>query len=166
MNTLEINLSANSNPFLKKFYSGCFAADLLPTRKIPKENLPTAFVVNICDSSRSDDLCHWIGIWIGKENTEFFDSGGGDDSYRSNEHIKRFVDLQKKTVVFNSQQIQSYTSDRCGKFVLCFLHAKAIDLKLSLFLSVFHKTNLEKNDVIIDALFKFIFLRKRKSLRK
>lgn len=167
MNTLEIENYAKSNPIMRKSFLGCFPCNALPRKKIPSSILPVGCVVNLCDSSRVNDAtCHWVGVWIGKnKNFEYFDSGGGgkETSFKQNRYIKKFISHQNTNlrllkVTMNNAQIQSYTSNRCGKFVLCYLYAKSLDISMASYVRVFRtKSLLERNDVIVDSLFECAF---------
>lgn len=155
MNTLQIDHYGYNNPYTKKVYSGCYAADLLPKTKIERKNLPQAFIVNLCDSSRSDDFCHWVALFISKDRTiEYFDSGG-TNSFSSNKHLNRFILRQKpKTILYTNKRIQSYTSSHCGIFCLLFLYAKSVGVSMKKFLGIFKtKTDLQRNDEIGNKLF-------------
>lgn len=158
MNTLEIDQYASNNHQTKHFYKGCFASDRLHTLgKIADEDLPALIVANLCPSSRTDIFCHWIAFAISKDCVEVFDSGG-INSFSSNTNVNKFLRQQSKEVICNKLQIQSYTSDRCGVLVLCFIYAKAVKVSFSEFLNVFNKKNLDLNDAIGDRLFKCSFL--------
>lgn len=108
MNTLEIERFSRSNAHTRKIFAGCLASDMLPKMKIKEKNLPRAYVVNLCDSSRTDEFCHWVCIYISKNRVEYFDSSG-QKSFVDNRHILRFIQTQKpKTLVFNTRQIQGF----------------------------------------------------------
>lgn len=167
MNTLEIEAYGKSNAILCKSFLGCFPCNALPRKKIPTSILPVGCVVNLCDSSRTNDAtCHWVGVWIGKnKDFEYFDSGGGgkETSFRQNAYIKRFISHQNTNskilkVTMSNSQIQSYTSNRCGKFVLCYLYAKSLNISMRTYVHVFRrKSLLERNDAIVDSLFDCAF---------
>lgn len=166
MNTTEINFFARKSKALAGHYLGCYPADQLPDHKFPTSRLPFGLVINLCTSSVTDDeFCHWVGIWCQQKDKEksaraklyYFDSSG-EPTHLSNSFIRDFIRRQQKTTITEHHQIQSLTSDRCGKFVLCYLHLRASAFPLSKWRKMFHKRDLEKNDVVVDKLFKKIFL--------
>lgn len=158
MNTLEIDEYASKNHVTKKFYKGCFASDNLHTLgKIADKDLPALIVANLCPASRTDIFCHWIAISVSKKCVEVFDSGG-INSFSSNTNVNEFLKQQNKKVACNKLQVQSYTSDRCGILVLCFIYAKAVSISFKDFLNMFNKKNLDTNDAIGDRIFKCSFL--------
>lgn len=158
MNTFEIDNFATRNQILSKYYIGCFAADELPMRTIPKKDLPCAMVVNLCNSSINSMLCHWTGIYLSKNNTiSYFDSSSLP-SHKTNKYIKKFISLQRrKKVEINNQQTQSFESILCGKFVLCFLYFKAKKKSMKTYIKFFSKNNLRKNDEIVEKIFSNVF---------
>lgn len=164
MDNKQIDSFLSSNKYTKKIYVGCRPCDKLPTWKIPDFLLPIGMVINLCDSTRRDDFCHWTAVYVDKEKIEYFDSSG-DDSASSNVYIKSFIDRQEKTFSFNTKQIQDITSDRCGLFVMTYLYAKATKYSLNYFLKLFNvNSNLKKNDKIVDSLVKNIFSKKNKKM--
>lgn len=158
MDTLQINRFAEENKNTNKTYGGCFASDKLPKTKIPIKFLPYGIILNLCEANRSDEFCHWTAIWITKNVVEYFDSGG-TDSFESNRHIKYFIELQEKKLHYNTKQVQSFSSDRCGIFVLLFLYARNVNISFTTFLNVFKQENLNLNDDIADRLFKCSYLK-------
>lgn len=159
MDTNQINFFANENDFTKKLYRGCFPVDSLPKEKL--QHLPMLLCVNLCEKSIIDPECHWIGLCIDDVNEiQYFDSAGVA-SYKSNKHLKNFIALQEKRVVFNNTQIQSETSDKCGVFVLCFLYSRAVKIKYVEFLKTFDLIDLNMNDEIVSKMFKCVFLKKK-----
>lgn len=167
MNTTEINFFARKSDALAEHYLGCFPANQLPNIKFPTHLLPFGIVINLCTSSVTDDeFCHWVGIWCQKDEESaatakgklyYFDSSG-EPTHLSNSYIRDFIRRQQKSMIAECKQIQSFTSDRCGKFVLCFLHLRAAAVPLIKWQKMFHKINLEKNDDLVDELFRKIFL--------
>lgn len=158
MNSEQVDSFAYRNKFVRRHYEGCFASDTLPQVEVTKT--PRLFCVNLCESTiTNDSSCHWIAINIRHNIVEFFDSGG-DKSYTSNRGISDFLLRQQKPIIYNKTPIQSSSSDKCGAFVLCFLHSTAINIKFESFINFFDKTNLNLNDTIVWKLFKYIYLRK------
>lgn len=158
MDNLQIDSIALANPCTNKIYEACIPCNQLPLRRFKKSELPRFFIINLCDSSRSDETCHWVSLFLNSNRIEFFDSAGVD-SFRTNKYIYRFVKRQKqREIIFNQRQIQSYSSNYCGLFCLVFLYAKAINLRLSHFVKVF-KPDLVSNDEIVKKLFTCAFLK-------
>lgn len=167
MNTFQIDSFAKAHPITAKYYAGCIAADHLPTKKISNKYLPLGMVINSCnlDGRKKDkendsaQYCHWTAVWLTETTLEYFDSGGSN-SIIANKHIKTFIARQKKKIVSNKQQIQGFTSDFCGMFVLTFLYARSLNISINKYLSAFDKFDLEKNDAKVARLFKCCFLKK------
>lgn len=169
MNTLEINYYASTSPVTRDFYAGCFPANLLPMRRLSRKILPIGFVVNLCNSDRSDDFCHWVLIFvkkggIGKRNQIIFYDSGAGSSYKENVFIKKFLNLQQiDNIQFLKYPHQGIFSNKCGLFVLCCFYALCLKISLSKFSNLFKKRPLAMNDKIINKLFKFAYLKKCKS---
>lgn len=157
MNTSEIDQFAEQNHFIQPYYGGCLPVDMLPKKKI--NDLPKIYCVNTCEADEEKD-CHWISIFITKNRLHYFDTGGGE-SFKWDKHLKKFIDRQKKPVVFNRQQIQHETSISCGLFCLVFMHASAIRIKFEKFIKFFNYKDLKSNDYIVAELFDCIFLKNK-----
>lgn len=160
MDTLEINRLAELNPITSALYLGCFGADELPREKLTRRG---GLVVNLCEASNTSEFCHWASIWIENDFIIYFDSGMGN-SYKYNSHIENFVRLQEKNIYSNKNQIQSFNSNRCGIFVLCFIFAMSLDVSLNIFLNKFKRVNLEENDEIVDGIFRCAYIDQKKYL--
>lgn len=157
MNTREIEYFLSSNEEISKISHGVYAADMLPKHKI--EKLPQIFVINTCSSEVEDfKNCHWICIHLTAYAIEYFDSAG-HLSFLANEHIAKFVLTQEKKIIFNCQQVQDITSDKCGYFCLAFLNYVAgFHVDFSTFMEVFDRENLKLNDDIVMKLFRDAYI--------
>lgn len=160
MDTTQINCLATSDSKIQKIYWGCFPSNFLPKRKITIKTLPVLLCCNLCTTKQSDDMCHWIGIFITKNTVVLFDSGGAEN-WSSNQNVKRFIRNQDKAVVYNEKQYQPMLSDKCGLYVLCFFYSMSRKKSFRNFLKDFSESNLMENDVFVWKRFKNTFLRKK-----
>lgn len=155
MNTFDIERYGRK---LRNFY-GCFASDKLPNRKI--SNKKVYLIVNLCPrhittESPLSNFCHWVGVAINKDCVTYFDTRG-TASYLENDALHRFLKKQKKKIKHSRVQIQSVSSQECGRFSLSFLYTQANGISLTRFLKIFHRKKLELNDRIIRKIFTVLY---------
>lgn len=116
MDSNEINLLAKSlgiDSFL-----GVFAADEL----IPLKDYHHG--VCICNTDPSSQHGkHWIGLCLTKTKVIYFDSL--NSKFHESHYIKNFLRKSNKDLLYNTIQIQSYDSDKCGIHALVFCHILA-----------------------------------------
>lgn len=156
MNTREIEYFLSTNEKISKISHGVYAADMLPKQKI--EKLPQIFVVNTCSSEVKDFTnCHWICLHLKPYAIEYFDSSG-HLSFLTNEHIAKFVLAQEKKIIFNCQQVQDISSNKCGYFCLAFLNYVGFHVDFATFIETFNRKNLKLNDKIVMNLFKDAYI--------
>lgn len=162
MNTLEINKLAKSNPTIAPVFGGCLASDQLANLlQLQGDQLPIAFVINLCDSSivGNDSInCHWVALYMDdKRQIDFLDTSG-EQSFNSNKYIRQFIKRQfVKNITFNTKQIQSLLSNKCGLFCLCFINARSSNISYHKFASAFDMHDLTKNDEIVQSMFAIAF---------
>ena len=125
-------------------FGGIFDAGQLDRVKIL--GLPVMLVVNTNS--------HWLGIYIDISTIEIMDSLGELQKSMESKELCRFVCahlLGKKFL--STPQLQSETSDECGKYAVAFLWYRALtDKSLLDFASVFDK-NFANNSVKISKIF-------------
>lgn len=158
MNNKEIDNLANSNKYTYRGYYGCLPFNELPIVEI--KDFPTVFVLNTCSIDEDDSYirpCHWFVVYVDKKIIRIFDSAGGSN-FKNLEPVEKFLEKQKKLVIFNRVQIQSPESSACGIFCLLFIFAMSLKINFEKFISLFKTQNLDKNDEIAFSLFRCAFL--------
>ena len=121
-------------------FIGCF-----PINQIPKLNVKESIIIN-SDDDQGDGM-HWMGLKIiSKNKCLFFDSFGEPP----NKSITNYLSEQfrKIKVIYNSIQIQSVFSNKCGEFSMQFICMVNNEKSFNKFLSLFNHKNLLANDVI------------------
>ena len=123
-----------------KNFVGCF-----PINQIPKLNIKESVIIN--SDNDKEDGTHWMALKIiSKKCCLFFDSFGEPP----NKSIINFLSNQfrKIEVIYNSLQIQSIFSNKCGEFSMQFIYMVNDEKSFNEFLSMFNHNNLLANDVI------------------
>ena len=114
MDSNEINLFAKQ--FRIKRFLGVFAVDELSL--IPKNRL--GLVIFNTDTSQSVGQ-HWVALCITKTRIFYFDSLNIKFQYST--HFTDFMKYTKKELIWNTIQIQSNISEKCGIHCLVFCYA-------------------------------------------
>ena len=117
----ELKMDSNEiNKFAKQFglkkFLGVFAVDELSL--IPKNR--HGLVIFNTDTSQSIGQ-HWIALSITETKIFYFDSLNGKFQYSS--HFSDFMEYTKKELIWNTIQIQSDISEKCGIHCLVFCYA-------------------------------------------
>ncbi len=137
MNTLQINT------FLSKYscFLGTFSRDFLPRKYIRKR--PCALIVNTDESTKPGE--HWISLFLTKSNkAEYFDSFG---FYPLHKEIYKFLEINRiKTLVYNTEQLQDYSSKTCGAYCVLFVKFRCLNLSFCDVINLF-STNRINNDL-------------------
>ena len=123
-----------------KNFVGCF-----PINQIPKLNIKESVIIN--SDNDKEDGTHWMALKIiSKKCCLFFDSFGEPP----NKSIINFLSNQfrKIEVIYNSLQIQSIFSNKCGEFSMQFIYMVNDKKSFNKFISMFNHNNLLANDVI------------------
>ena len=123
---------------VKNFYLGCFSADNYP------QNLKTFqfFVVNKDKSFEKGS--HWMVVFLGDKNIEFFDSCGSNESF-----VKHFLKFNKQFVcVFNDTPVQESNTNTCGEYCIYFAISRLsnIDQSFGKVMNICFSHELEKNN--------------------
>ena len=133
-----------------KNFVGCF-----PINQIPKLNIKESVIIN--SDNDKEDGTHWMALKIiSKKCCLFFDSFGEPP----NKSIINFLSNQfrKIEVIYNSLQIQSIFSNKCGEFSMQFICMVNDKKSFNKFISLFNHKNLLANDVITQN-FKLSYLK-------
>ena len=143
MNTLEIEGLLSRHPQASRLFAGVFPRDLLPRKIVPGSKC--IFIINTDKSNRSGE--HWVAVYFeGNGQAQYFDPLGlpplvGD--------IENFIARNCEMFVYNNRHIQNFLSSSCGLYVVYFAQQKSLGVSFSKLLSVFHTTNLYRNDLIV-----------------
>lgn len=114
MNSNEINTYAKL--FGIKDFIGVFAVDQLSL--IPKSK--TGLVIFNTDTSESIGQ-HWIALRITQNYIFYFDSL--ESEFHKSPNFVEYICFTNKELVWNTIQIQSYLSEKCGMHCLVFCYA-------------------------------------------
>lgn len=130
-------------------HKNVYAADELPQ----KVNLPASLIINT-DNSYNEGR-HWLAIYIdSNEVAEYFDSFGIPPN---NNNFIKFIRRNSRSWSFNDIGLQSYFSNVCGKYCLCYLYFKSQNYTLKDFIGKFSR-NRDKNDEIVTAMHQKLFV--------
>ena len=123
-----------------KNFKGCFPIDL-----IPKLNKKESLIIN--SDKHDEEGTHWMGLKITSKNVcLFFDSFGEPP----NKYITDFLSRYYRKLVYNSIQVQSVFSNKCGEFSMQFICVVNDRTSFNNFISKFDHTNLLANDKITE----------------
>ena len=114
MDSNEINLFAKQ--FRIKRFLGVFAVDELSL--IPRNR--HGLVIFNTDTSQSLGQ-HWLALCITKTKNFYFDSL--NSNFQHSPHFTDFMKYTKKELIWNTIQIQSNISEKCGIHCLVFCYA-------------------------------------------
>jgi len=121
-------------------YHGCFVKDQLPRRLCNG-----VYIINLNGSS------HWTALIKNGPKYFYFDSFG----FPAPEQVE---DRINGPYTWSDQDIQSLSSSSCGWFCVAFcrfmVHHNPNDKSYKLFLHLFYKNNLHKNEAILESLLK------------
>ena len=121
-------------------FKGCF-----PINQIPKLNIKESVIINSDDDT--EDGTHWMALKIiSKKTCLFFDSFGEPPNKSITNHLLQ--QFRKMKVIYNSIQIQSIFSNKCGEFSMQFICMVNDKKSFNKFISLFNHKNLLANDVI------------------
>jgi hypothetical protein len=139
MNTLQINTLLSEY----ECFIGTFSRDLLPIEKIQVR--PCALIVNTDESTKPGE--HWVAIYLNETTgAEYFDSFGFMPMHKE---IINFFKINKiKKIVYNSNQIQSISSNTCGAYCVLFVKFKCLNYSFCDLINCF-SNNLYNNDLKI-----------------
>ena len=126
-----------------KHFIGCFPID-----KIPKLNRKESIIIN--SDKHDEEGTHWMGLKITSKNVcLYFDSFGEPP----NKDITNFLSKYYNKLVYNSTQVQSVFSNKCGEFSMQFVCIVEDKKSFNSFLSKFNHKNLLANDRITEDFF-------------
>ena len=127
----------------QKQFLGCFPVD-----KIPNLRKNESIIIN--SDEHNEEGTHWMGLKITSKNVcLFFDSFGEPP----NINIINSLSKKFRKLVYNSTQIQSVFSSKCGEFSMQFICMVKDRKSFYYFISKFDHTNLLANDIITENFF-------------
>lgn len=141
MNTSQLQCCIDCSSVLKKSTLGVFAADQLPS----PNTFPCGFIANTDDHFK--DGRHWCAFYFPNSTTvEYFDSYGKPIDY-FNDYFLTYIS-NFSSVIVNSRQLQSVSSNVCGMYCLFFLLQRANGFS---FYDVVHNfiSDYDCNDVFV-----------------
>lgn len=110
-------------------------------------SLPKTLIFNI--ESGKGKIGHWVSLLMTKHEALFFDSMG---KQLHDINIIKYLLPQYKCVYFNPTQIQHKYSIKCGSFCIAFTKFVKTKSDFKKFINLFSKTNLKKNDIIVENI--------------
>ena len=136
-------------PATRGTFQGVFPSDRLPSHI---GHYPAAFVANVDPHDRPGS--HWCAFYFDQnEHGEFFDSYGrkpGDVC----SHFKQFLVNNSRFWTYNSQKLQSVTSNVCGHYCLYFLFNRCRHISLKTIVNRFSKNAIENDRLVYHFIMK------------
>lgn len=133
---------------LIKNFIGCFPCDIQPNVSKLK-----TFAVVFNESKHDEAGSHFVCVYASESRIFYFDSMG---LALENDHIKLFVYSCQRPVTLIARQIQSFESNFCGFFCLCFLLYMSKNLPPDNFFKCF-SSELKLNDkIVLDFIKKMV----------
>jgi len=111
--------------------------------------LPKTLIFNI-DSGRGEKIGHWVSLLMTKRGEALFFDSMGRQLHDVN--IIKYLLPHYKYIFFNSTKIQHNSSIKCGLFCIAFTKIVRTKSDYKKFIKLFSKTNLRKNDCIVERL--------------
>jgi hypothetical protein len=111
MNTRQLLQCFQQDETLRKYSTGVHASDVLP--KI--ECFPSCLIANTDPTNLPGK--HWVAIFIGTDEAEFFDSYGLPPASNLSSYIRKY----RKPVTYNGTRVQGPLSSTCGHYCLYYL---------------------------------------------
>jgi hypothetical protein len=117
LNTDDLDKQARGDATLKKYYLGCFPADIKPEVRDK-----CCWIWNVDEQDKSGT--HWVGVIKDNDKIIFFDSYGKTPTFFKRKYwVDYFQSLGCKMILNNTSQKQSHISRTCGAWCLIFLKA-------------------------------------------
>ena len=127
----------------EEHFMGCFKASKLPA--FPK-SFPKSLIIN---TEENEDVGHFVAVLLQKKYVIFFDSLG----YKFlNVNIRLFLRKFYDKVYYYKFPLQHNLSLKCAHFCTIFVLRVKNMKDFQRYLNMFYKSNLQKNDYIIDFL--------------
>jgi hypothetical protein len=115
LNTDDLDKQARGDATLKKYYLGCFPADVKPQVRDK-----CCWIWNVDEQDKSGT--HWVGVIKENDKIIFFDCYGKTPAFFKRKYwVYYFQSLGCKMILNNPTQKQSHISRTCGVWCLVFL---------------------------------------------
>ena len=154
MNENQLNWLCRRHIHTAPYFIKVCAVDTLPSIILKK----TCFL--ICNADKSTEIgSHWLLIFLREGNIYpiWFDSLEKNPS-EYNLTFEEFLFNHGAKYIRNSFKYQSPTSDKCGQFCLYIADLLCRDISFPMSLNIFNKSDLSKNDNIVNYFFEHHFL--------
>ena len=126
-----------------KGFSGVFPRDTLPNKIIKGQSS----IINY--NSSAEPGSHWVAVYNGGGDTEFFDSFG----VVPGKEIQRYMKTSGKKTTYNHGQIQNSITATCGYFCIAFLLERQRGVSYYDFIDQFDETDTWGNEQKLRELF-------------
>lgn len=154
MDGLTLDTLMRKDKHVAPLFEGVYASDTLPHRL---HKSPALLICNTDPISKPGS--HWVAFYIDKNGEgEFWDSYGMPP--RVTNH-RKFLDRLCKTWIYNHNTLQAIDSQVCGEYCVLFLVHRAHGYTLRSFVKTLFTKDPEKNDQVVQNLFKNMFKHKR-----
>ncbi len=133
MNTDQLDRILRKDPYTGPWFKGIYARD-----RLPKPTAPAVYMFNTDPSHKPGE--HWLGVYVGLDGVEFFDSFG-------REPTGPFATFMKKCgpYVYNPVWLQGPWTAVCGQYCLYYLLKRCRGFSMDAIVKQFG-SNLEEND--------------------
>ena len=146
MDTTQLIDILLKDKYAKKNFCGVIPLDHLPSKKLTHD---CSFIVNSDKSHEKGQ--HWFAIYAPLNGyVEYFDPFGLRPIH---EEIYDFINKNSNNFIYNNQQIQHLSSNKCGLFCLFFILTRSRGIPIEVSIKFFNKIS-KFNDEIIVNIFK------------
>ena len=151
LNNVQLDRLADSQPTLKPYFSGTMPCDRLP--RSPDKKGPVAYIVNTDREGQPGR--HWLALWTCDNECEILDSYALPlETYETTGPLQTWLNKHWKTVIQNSQSLQSLFSRSCGDYALFFLIDRSQGKSMNEFVKRFDKHDYVHNDHKVGQMLK------------
>ena len=124
-----------------KNFAGVFAKDQLTTNMIKPNHF---YIINLDDYNSPTNGTHWTAFYYYHNRIEYFDSYGLKPPQIISKNYK---------YIYNSSQLQSYSSKSCGYYCLYFIYHTFHGMSFYQIIKEFSLVDLEFNQNLIINFF-------------
>ena len=136
--------------YAKKYFCGVLPLDHLPSKKLTHD---CSFIVN-SDKSHEKGM-HWFAIYAPLNGyVEYFDPFGLRPIH---EEIYDFIKKNSNNYIYNNQQIQHLSSNKCGLFCLFFILTRSRGIPIEKSIIFFNKISKLNDEIIVNIFEKSKF---------
>lgn len=115
MNSLQIEKILQRDPFVSRYFLGCFPANKIPNKPLDLKLYPFCAVVNTDIAGMPGS--HWVAIYSPNPSSiEYFDSFALPANIYIQSYLNKFENIVKSKKI-----LQSIKSTICGRYVIYFL---------------------------------------------